>query len=168
MKNYELVCILDPQFGDRYFDETIERYENHLKSNGAEIANIDRWGLRKLAYTSISLKKRRQGYYVLFQFAAESELIIPLEQQLKLDEGVLRHLVVAVKGDFLRVPQLLSEDTVLGEMSPRRDRDERRPPPRAAREVEEEDAKVEPDGEEAVPAAIAAEEADAKVEEEDA
>ena len=167
MKNYELVCILDPQFGDRYFDETIERYENHLKSNGAEIANIDRWGLRKLAYTSISLKKRRQGYYVLFQFAAESELIIPLEQQLKLDEGVLRHLVVAINGDFMRVPQLLSEDAIMGEMSPRRDRDERRPPPHAAREVEAEEVEEKPDGEEVAPAVVVAEEAEAEVEEED-
>ena len=113
MKNYELVCILDPQLGDANFEEVIEKYENYLKSNGAEVSHIDRWGLRKLAYSSVSLKRRRQGYYVLYQFAAEPVLLPPLEQILKLDEGILRYLVTAVQGEFLRVPQLAPDSEIL-------------------------------------------------------
>ena len=113
MKNYELVCILDPQLGDTNFEELIEKYENHLKSNGAEVSHIDRWGLRKLAYSSVSLKRRRQGYYVLYQFVAEPALLTPLEQILKLDEGILRYLVTAVQGEFLRVPQLAPDSEIL-------------------------------------------------------
>ena len=112
MKNYELVCILDPQVGDGKFDEVVEKYEKYLERNGAEIAYIDRWGLRQLAYTSPSLKKRRQGYYVLYQFSADPALIRPLEDDLRLDEGVLRHLVVSVQGDFIRVPQLAPESVI--------------------------------------------------------
>ena len=121
MNKYELVCILDPQVGENDFDEVVERYENYLTSNGAEMAHIDRWGMRQLAYTSPGLKKRRQGYYVLYQFTAEPTLISPLEQDLKLDEGVLRYLVVSVQGEFLRVPQLASE-TLLAERHARRER----------------------------------------------
>jgi len=129
MKNYELVCIFDPQIGDNRFDEVVERYENYLESNGAEIAHIDRWGMRKLAYTSPSLKKRRQGYYVLYQFVAESNLIDPLEQDLRLDEGVLRHLLVSVSGEFLRVPKLAPE-SLIEESFPPRERERRRGPER--------------------------------------
>jgi len=96
----------------------IENYENHLKSNGAEVSHIDRWGMRKLAYSSVSLKRRRQGYYVLYQFAAEPALLPPLKQILKLDEGVLRHMVIAVEGEFLRVPQLAPESEILREARP--------------------------------------------------
>ncbi len=105
-KNYELVCILDPQLGEKQFDGAVAKYENLLKANGAEVAHIDRWGLRKLAYTSVKMKKRQQGYYVLFQFAGEPDLLGALHRDLKLDEGVLRYQIVAVKGEFLRVAQL--------------------------------------------------------------
>jgi small subunit ribosomal protein S6 len=149
MRKYELVCILDPQVGDGRFDEVVERYENYLKSNGAEIAHIDRWGMRKLAYTSPSLKKRSQGYYVLFQFESESGLIAPMESEMLIDEAVLRHLIVAIDGEFMRVPELAPE-SILDPPPPRgprdrggrpggrpdrgeggrfsRDREERRPP----------------------------------------
>ena len=127
MKNYELVCILDPQVGDQEFDQAIERYKNYLEQNKAEVAHIERWGMRKLAYTSVSLKYRQQGYYVLFQFSGEPTLIDPMEQELKLDEAVLRYMVVVAGKEFIRMPTLPS-DTELFDQGPRgRDRDDRRP-----------------------------------------
>jgi len=122
MRKYELVCILDPQVGDGRFDEVVEKYENYLKSNGAEIAHIDRWGMRKLAYTSASLKKRSQGYYVLYQFEAEPGVLAPMESEMLIDEAVLRHLVVAIEGEFLRVPELAPE-SILDPPPPRGPRD---------------------------------------------
>ena len=139
MKNYELVCILDPQTGDGQYEQVIERYKASIEENGGEIAQIDDWGLRRLAYTSASLKNRRQGYYVLYQFAGESSLIDHMEQTLKLDEGVLRFLFTVAEGEFIRVTQL-AHDNFLEEAfarpargprdrgCPRRDRDDRRPP----------------------------------------
>ena len=123
MRNYELVLILDPQLGENSFEGVISRYEEQLTSTGGEIVNIDRWGLRKLAYTSLSLKRRSQGFYVLYQFAGEPVQLDPLEQRLKVDEDVLRHLVTSVPGEFMRVPQLAPEAEVLGE--PRRGGDRR-------------------------------------------
>ena len=122
MKNYELVCILDPQFGDNHFATMVEKYEGYLVENKATVVNIDHWGMRRMAYSSASLKKRQQGYYVLFQFTAQPSILSGLEHQLGLDEGVLRHLVVGVKGEFMRVPQLVPEGSVFQDSSPR-DRD---------------------------------------------
>lgn len=105
-KNYELVCILDPQLGEKQLEEEVTKYETFLKGKDAEVAHIDRWGMRKLAYSSVAMKRRQQGYYVLFQFTGEAGLLDALHRELKLDEGVLRYQIVAVKGAFLRVPQL--------------------------------------------------------------
>jgi len=127
-KKYELVCILDPQVGETQFDPLVEKYENLLKANGSEIVHIDRWGLRKMAFTSAGLKRRQQGYYVLFQLEAPSvEALAPVEHDLKMDESVLRHLVVAVTGEFLRVPTLAPEDVYIFTAPPRRDRRDRGP-----------------------------------------
>ena len=115
MKNYELVCILDPQIGEARFGEVAEKYEKILKSGSAEVVHVDQWGLRKLAYSSASLKKRQQGYYVLFQFTAEPSSIATLERELSLDEEILRYLVVSIPGEFMRVPQLLPESALFPE-----------------------------------------------------
>jgi small subunit ribosomal protein S6 len=122
MNKYELVCILDPQFGDNHFATMVEKYEGYLVENKATVVHIDHWGMRRMAYTSASLKSRQQGYYVLFQFTAQPSILSGLEHQLSLEEGVLRYLVVGVKGEFLRVPQLIPEGSVFQDSS-HRDRD---------------------------------------------
>ncbi len=110
MRNYELVCILDPQVGEGQYEQVVEKYEAHLEENGGQVARIDNWGLRRLAYTSASLKNRHQGYYVLYQFSAGPTAIEGLEQTLKLDEAVLRYLITAVEGEFIHVPQLAADN----------------------------------------------------------
>ena len=150
MKNYELVCILDPQVGEGKFEPTVERYEAYIKENGGEVSQIDNWGLRRLAYTSASLRNRRQGYYVIYQFVAEPSLIDAMEQTIKLDEIVLRYLLTAVEGEFVHVPQPAADNFLEEAFArpsrgprdrdrggpPRRDRDDRGSmddrPPRAA------------------------------------
>ena len=110
MRNYELVCILDPQAGEGQYEQLLEKYEALLEENGGQVVRIDNWGLRRLAYTSASLKNRHQGYYVLYQFSAEPTAIEGLEQTLKLDEVVLRYLVTAVDGEFIHVPELAADN----------------------------------------------------------
>ena len=110
MKNYELVCILDPQAGEGQYEQLVEKYEALLEEHGGQVVRTDNWGLRRLAYTSSSLKNRLQGYYVLYQFSAEPTAIEGLEQTLKLDEVVLRYLVTAVEGEFIHVPELAADN----------------------------------------------------------
>ena len=125
-KKYELVLILDPQSGDTRLETAVDDYQKRLEAAGAEVAQVVKWGLRKMAYTSIALRQRQQGFYVLYQFTADSEQLGPVEEELKLDESVLRHLVVAVPGEFLNVPQLAPENVFIYQ-SPDRGRDRRGP-----------------------------------------
>ncbi len=142
-KKYELVLILDPQSGETHLEAAVDNYQKRLEAAGAEVVQVVKWGLRKLAYTSIALRQRQQGFYVLYQFLAESERLGPVEEDLKLDESVLRHLVIAVPGEFLSVPQLAPENVYIYQSpdrgrdrrGPRRDRDRREDgPPRPDRD----------------------------------
>ena len=110
-KKYELVCIIDPQVGDGGFDPIIEKYQGQLEGQGGQIVNLDKWGLRKLAFTSVSMKRRQQGYYVCYQFTAPPGDFDALQHELKLDEDILRYLLIAVAGEFVRTP-VLAPDTV--------------------------------------------------------
>jgi small subunit ribosomal protein S6 len=136
-KKYELVLILDPQIGDTQLETSVEKYKTQLESAGAEVVNVDTWGLRKLAYTSMALRQRKQAFYVMYQFEGAGDSLVTLEANLRLDEAVLRHLVIAVEGEFLRIPQLAPENIYIynpparphDRRGPRRDRDDRRDGP---------------------------------------
>ena len=50
MNQYETVFILNPVLSEDQIREAVDKYTDFLKSNGAEIINVEKWGLRKLAY----------------------------------------------------------------------------------------------------------------------
>lgn len=87
-RDYELVLIVDTQ---ENADETVKRYESLLVDQGATVVNIDRWGARRLAY---EIQKRQQGDYSFFLFRADPGAIAGVDRACRLDEAVLRHLIL--------------------------------------------------------------------------
>ena len=50
MNNYETVFILNPVLSEDQMKDAVGSYEALLKEQGAEIVNVEKWGLKKLAY----------------------------------------------------------------------------------------------------------------------
>ncbi len=72
--------------------ETVRKYQDFLKSKGAEIVHEEHWGgMRKLAYP---IQKKSTGFYHLIEYKAEGELIFEIELAFKRDERVMRFLTV--------------------------------------------------------------------------
>ncbi|UYZ59272.1 30S ribosomal protein S6 [Hymenobacter latericus] len=92
-RNYETVFILTPVLNDAQVQETIEKFTQVLKENGADILNSENWGLRKLAYP---IQKKSTGYYFLVEFASEPTLVDTLELAFRRDERVIRFLTTAL------------------------------------------------------------------------
>lgn len=96
MKEYETVYIFDSQLTDEQIGAHVERFHGLLTgSNGGEILAIDHWGRRQLAYP---IAKRTNGYYVVAQFRTPTEALPEYERALKLEEGLLRYLLVLHEG----------------------------------------------------------------------
>ena len=93
---YEAVYIFDSQITEEQIGEKIERYHQQLTGTGAEVTALDHWGRRQLAYP---IRKRTNGYYVIAQFQAEPPALPEFERLLKLDEELLRYLVVLHEGE---------------------------------------------------------------------
>jgi small subunit ribosomal protein S6 len=91
MNQYETVFILTPVLSDDQMKEAVKKYEDFLIANGAEIVHREDWGLRKLVYP---IQKKTTGFYNLFEFKNDGQIIANLELQLKRDERVLRFLTV--------------------------------------------------------------------------
>ncbi|MCM1520372.1 MAG: 30S ribosomal protein S6 [Lachnoclostridium sp.] len=70
--------------------EAVEKFEKVVTDNGATIANVEMWGLRKLAYP---IQKKSTGFYTLVEFDATPDTVKKLETAFRRDERVLRFLV---------------------------------------------------------------------------
>ena len=84
MKNYELVFVVKPNADE----ET--RVKEVVATNG-EVVKVDVWGNKKLAYP---IAKFTEGHYVLVNFAAGVEVPKELDRNLKINENVIRHMIV--------------------------------------------------------------------------
>ena len=94
MNQYETVFILTPVLSDDQMKETVSKFKTFLTDGGAELINEELWGLKKLAYP---IQKKSTGFYVLFEFKAEPELIKKLETNFRRDEKVIRFQTVKLE-----------------------------------------------------------------------
>jgi small subunit ribosomal protein S6 len=96
VRDYETVYIFDTQLPEDRINEKLDRYHGLLTQTGAEITAIDHWGRRQLAYP---IRKNGAGYYVVAQFRSDVGPLPEYERLLKLDEELLRYLVVLHEGE---------------------------------------------------------------------
>ncbi|MDH3456148.1 MAG: 30S ribosomal protein S6 [Gemmatimonadota bacterium] len=96
-REYELVYIFDSTLEEAQINERLERFHEFLKSPEAPnpVSAANHWGKRTLAYP---VDGREVGYYVVVQFETQPERLVELERALKLDDAVLRYLVVLNEG----------------------------------------------------------------------
>ena len=93
LRNYETVFILTPLLNETQMQETVEKFREVLKENGADIIHEENWGLRKLAYP---IQKKSTGFYHLVEFKAPTNVVDALELAYRRDEKVVRFLTTAL------------------------------------------------------------------------
>lgn len=93
-RNYETVFILTPVLSDVQMKDTVDKFVNLLKEEGAEIINVENWGLKKMAY---AIDKKTTGFYVLVEFKADPTIIRKFELEFRRDEKVMRFLTTVME-----------------------------------------------------------------------
>ena len=109
MNRYELTYIIDTALEEEARKELIEKISSLIAQNGGEVEKVDEtWGKRRLAYP---INDKPEGYYVLVTMQAPAELPKEIERNLRINENVLRSLVIkleekkhSVKPRPVRVP----------------------------------------------------------------
>lgn len=92
MKKYEIMYILSAELDEASRNAEIESLKNVLVSNGANVLEVNEWGVRELAY---EIKFQKKGYYVVVTLEAENdEATREFDRVSKINTKVLRHLVV--------------------------------------------------------------------------
>lgn len=89
---YELMLILKPDLSQDDIDKQLKEIKGLIKDSTGEIYHEDLWDVRDLAFT---IKKYDKGYYVIYYFTlSDPQKIAEMEEELFLNNVVLRHLVV--------------------------------------------------------------------------
>jgi len=96
LNKYESMYILNTVMEEEAIGQAVEKYSQIVKDNGGEILEVKPWGKRRLAYP---INYKNEGYYVLMTFKAESAALTELEHNYKIDENIVRSIVVRLEED---------------------------------------------------------------------
>ena len=97
MNQYEVMYVIDTALDDQTRSDLIARFSALVTANGGTVDRVDEWGKRRLAYAS---NYKTEGYYVLMYVTAPSELPHEIERNMKINDNVLRYLVIRFEGEL--------------------------------------------------------------------
>ena len=102
MRPYETMIVFDTAVDAQSIQIALDRALETIRNHGGTPGAIDRWGKRPLAY---EIKKRKEGYYVLAEFAGTSATVDELHRILTLADEVLRFKILRRVERAARVAQ---------------------------------------------------------------
>jgi len=109
MRKYESLYIVHPEVVGEELTALVDKFQEVLTGQQAEILKLDNWGVRKLAYP---IQKQGRGSYIQVIFHAEPQVIAEYERRLRLEEKILRFLTVLFDGVIEEVQEeAVVEDT---------------------------------------------------------
>lgn len=100
MREYELTVVYDLAVAEAGGpDASVEQLTNTVETRGGKILRVDHWGRRRMAYP---IARIVDADYIVSRVELEPGDVAPLEAALRINEKVLRHLIV--RADELPVP----------------------------------------------------------------
>lgn len=90
MPNYMLTFLIKDDLDEKARGKIIEDTKDELNHEG-KLTTEDLWGERTLAY---KIKGKDKAYFVHFEFEAKPQIISSLDKKLKLNENILRYLLI--------------------------------------------------------------------------
>ncbi|MDR0677413.1 MAG: 30S ribosomal protein S6 [Holosporaceae bacterium] len=83
-----------------------------VSQNGGEVVGSEYCGFRSLAY---AIKKNHKGHYYIIQMKASNAAVAELERAIRINEDIIRHLIVKVeafdnKGNIISQAKTSNED----------------------------------------------------------
>ncbi len=106
MKPYELLLIITPDHDEKEAEALTDQVKGIIE-NGGTLLKLDPWGKKRLAYP---IRKRSEGYYVLYIFESAPNFVAELNQALHVIEAILRYMIVQYEDDIDKLKAELAEE----------------------------------------------------------
>ena len=89
MNRYELLTIFNAALTDEEKEAMVNKYSAMMQADGGRLLNVNKWGVKKLAYP---INYKKEGFYVLYEFETLPEVPAKISALMNIDENVLRSL----------------------------------------------------------------------------
>ena len=93
LNDYEMMFILPPDLEDEAASGATERVRGYVASRGGEIKSLEPWGRRRLAFP---IERYHEGMYHIARFSLSPEQAVDLDRSLRLNEQIIRHMIVRI------------------------------------------------------------------------
>lgn len=90
MNKYESVIIINPNIEKEALKAFITKISDLINNDG-KVLSVEELGKRKLAY---EIKKQKEGFYIVFKFEANPQLITELERIYRITDDVIKFIVI--------------------------------------------------------------------------
>lgn len=97
MPKYELTIVIDSLQKSEDMEKIVTKAKTFVQNNGGEIHHIDDWGKKRLAY---EINRKQYGNYYQVFFEGPSSLPGLLEREIKLEDGILRYMILVSDYDI--------------------------------------------------------------------
>jgi len=92
MREYELTVVYDLAVMEAGGpDASVQQLTHVVESRGGKVLRTDHWGRRRMAYP---IRRAIDADYIVTRIELDPTAVEPLESTLRIDERVLRHLIV--------------------------------------------------------------------------
>ena len=91
MSDYEGFFVIDAKLGGGEVEKAIAGVEEVIGKNEGKVGKRESWGKKNLAY---EVRGRKEGFYFVVNFQAGPKTIRELEKSYRLNEAILRHLIL--------------------------------------------------------------------------
>lgn len=96
MRSYEVMYIIHPENSEEEIKGLIDRFKGVVEKGAGKVVEVNPWGRKKFAYP---IEKLAEGYYVVMTFKSEPKVANELSRQLKINDRVVRHLIIRQEGE---------------------------------------------------------------------
>jgi len=93
MRQYELTLVLDPELTSENQKKTLSQIKKLVTDFKGKIGKVEDWGKKTLAYP---IRKKTSAIFHLFKLDLPEESIKGLDQKLRLEDNLIRFLLVKV------------------------------------------------------------------------
>ncbi|MFW6174349.1 MAG: 30S ribosomal protein S6 [Chloroflexota bacterium] len=108
MRTYELMWILGSAADADVRQASLDAVSELIGRHGGETDRLEFWGRRTLAYP---IRHNKEGSYLLAQFQMDPQAAKEFERDLKLDQSIIRHLLIRLDEEELRAAEVATAET---------------------------------------------------------
>lgn len=91
MNSYLLTLVLKPEMDEKGRKPLLDSMVKKLAGEEGKVIKEDLWGNKDLAYP---IKKQTKGFFAHYEILADPNNVKSLDKTLKLEEDVLRYLII--------------------------------------------------------------------------